>query len=367
MPNGLTMLIISYFRGRLKFTKVFLITIVSQLTRFIFCSFALFVGLGLRGVVISLVLSQLITFIFALSLVMIKRISNTTFHGGILKMALPYWGLGILAFLMRRVDIFCIKYFLSDYAQVAYYSSASRIVEVLIQFLFIPSAALLPVLSSLMHNKEFTKSQMVLENYIRYTFLLSVPLCLWLSINNKEIMSTIFSYKFVSGGSVLSIFSVSWIFISLLHVLNTTILATRRTWILLKFNIGTFFINLILNIILIPRYGIIGAAIATVTASLCFGIGILLYAYRENILPIKKLIWLDKMTIFRVFAIVLILGVLNDYLKLPQNWRILVFRTIFFSILYFLLLFISKEINKEDWGILVALKSKILRKVTIIK
>lgn len=356
MPSGLTTIMLSYLRGQMEFEKVFFISILNHSIRFILCISVLFLGFGITGIIASLTVTQLIVFILAVWTVRIRKMTKFHFHSEVLKMAIPIWGMGIAAYLMKRIDIFCIKYFLEDYSYVAYYASAFCIIELLILFLFVPSSAILPVLSLFLRNKKDFEAKQVLERYVRYTFLLAVPLCLWLFSNSKLIMSIVFSYKFVSGASVLSIFCIFWIFLSILHVLSTPMFSSRGSWILFKFNLLTVFANFCLNVLLIPRYGINGAAIATAFSTFCFLVAVLIYAYRKDILPAKKLIWIDKSTVYRIIMIIFILGIVNRFLVFPQTWMMLGVKSILMVICYLVLLFLFKEINSEDKVILKAVR-----------
>lgn len=360
MPEGLTKVIISYFKGRLDFMKVFCLNLSYVLLRFIFCSSMLFWGFGLSGVVVGLVLSQALVFLIALFMVKIERFQAYAFHGEVLRMAFPIWIIAVSSTLMRRMDVLCIRYFLADYQQVACYASANRIIDVLVIFVFIPSVFLFPMLSRLIKNKNFLEAQKVLERCVRYTFLPSTLLCFWLFLNSKSIINFIFTPKFSNGASVLSIFCVSWIFISILRILNKTILSSGLSSVYLKFNFLPITLNLILNILLIPRFGINGAAVATVFSHLFPGSMLFLYAYFKGHLPKRKLIWIDKLTLLRVIIIIVIIGVFHKYMLVSQGFVNFIVKSILACIIYFVLLFALGETNEEDRRILRALRAKIV-------
>lgn len=77
---------------------------------------------------------------------------------------------------------------------------------------------------------------------------------------------SIFSSEFLAATSTLIILAIGRFIVSLVGPANYLLLMTDREWIETINTTVTAIINVIFNLILIPRYGILGAAIATTTS-----------------------------------------------------------------------------------------------------
>lgn len=82
----------------------------------------------------------------------------------------------------------------------------------------------------------------------------------------KWIMIFVFGMKFVSGYHSLQLYVWSGVGISLGMVLNQYLITEKLTSRLLYISIIGMVINVALNLLLIPRYGISGSAFATLVS-----------------------------------------------------------------------------------------------------
>jgi O-antigen/teichoic acid export membrane protein len=189
---------------------------------------------------------------------------DASYIGPLLRSAWPMTlsALAIVAYM--RIDQIMIKHML-DAQSLGLYSSVTRIYEGWIIMFTVVSVSLLPVISKL-------KSKSVEIYRIKLTHLFS--LLIWISIAGAlfstifryEIISIIFGPDFLAASRVFSIVMWSAPFAAIgsltvryLTIENMERKIAIRTFIALAVNIG-------LNIILIPLYGIEGAAISTLIA-----------------------------------------------------------------------------------------------------
>ena len=97
-------------------------------------------------------------------------------------------------------------------------------------------------------------------NYL--VLIITIPIFLILTIFNREILN-IFGEEFRMGDTVLLVLGLSFLFNSLLGFSGQVLSIVGRSKFILFNTIGAGILNIILNYILIPRYGILGAAIGT--------------------------------------------------------------------------------------------------------
>ncbi len=174
----------------------------------------------------------------------------------------PYILTGMSATLYARVDQLMIPAFLNDH-ELGLYSASVRLTEA---WLFIPmiiSASLLP---SLVQSKKISKRLYDTNMYHIYglTCLLSVPIAIFVTLFSGEVLVLIFGNQYVDGSRVLQI--------RIWEMAFATVGAASGKWVLVEgyqryamaFAIAGMLINVLANVILIPIYGIEGAATASV-------------------------------------------------------------------------------------------------------
>ena len=144
-----------------------------------------------------------------------------------------------------------------------YYTTADPIARLPLIISLSVAAVILPAASE----AASLKDKVLLENYItqsyRYVVLLVFPLCVGIAIFAQRILSLLFVSDYIFGASTLSILVVGMTFYTLFMVSSSIIQGIgypRLPMIILI--VGTV-LNIILNFLMVPMYGIIGAAVAT--------------------------------------------------------------------------------------------------------
>jgi len=165
---------------------------------------------------------------------------------------------------------------------VGYYTAADPIARMPLVISLSVATAVLPAASE----AAALKDKGLLKDYIvqsyRYVILLVLPLCLGIAIFAKPVMALLFGSDFVPGAEALSILVIGMTFYTLFMVsasISQGIGYPRLPMMILL--IGTV-INLGLNLLLVPLYGIVGAALATTIAAFIIMIGILWQTFRKT-------------------------------------------------------------------------------------
>lgn len=130
------------------------------------------------------------------------------------------------------------------------------------------------VRSKEMFTKMYTRS-------FKYMSIVILPIAVGTTLLSGRIMTFFFGGSFLEASGTLSILIWSEIFVFLGVVFANVLTAAGIQRYMFLFTLLGAVINVILNIILIPRYGIIGASIATLLSYGVFGL-ILQYMIRET-------------------------------------------------------------------------------------
>ncbi|MBM4241061.1 MAG: flippase [Euryarchaeota archaeon] len=150
---------------------------------------------------------------------------------------------------------------------VGYYTVADPVARLPLVISLAVATAVLPGASE----ASSLKDKRLLKNYIiqsyRYVILMVLPICVGIAIFSNPVLSILFGSNYVYGADALKILVIGMTFYTLFMVsasISQGIGHPRLPMIIL---IGGTVINLVLNLIMVPLYGILGAAIATTAAA----------------------------------------------------------------------------------------------------
>lgn len=248
----------------------------------------------------------------------------------------------IVISLLLSLDLWIVNYYLSN-AESGDYFAAAAIAQVP-YFVFLGiSATLLPALSAELSLGNITKSENIMTDSIKYFLIFSFPLALLFSLYSDNITVFIYSEDFVKAGSILTILVWGIILLSLLYLLTNVINADHRPRTSLIIVFISVLFDFFLNVVLIPQWGVIGAAVSTTVAS---GLGVII-AFMV-VLKKFKLKW--KLSFFIHFTLGLIVIIITTYLF--KVWSLHFLISIFSSgLIYIGIIILFKEINLKDFYI----------------
>jgi len=191
----------------------------------------------------------------------------------------------IIVVLLTKIDVLMVGHF-TDNTQVAIYDTC-----VMLSFvIMMPFIALVkssePFMKSLVKVKEIQEKY---KNNLKLSIELSLGVLLFVIIASKDILY-IFGEVYMSGSDTLVVLSVSYMLLvtlgSPIEVLNMNGFTKISSFVLIL----SIFINIGLNMLLIPRYGIAGASIATgISLIISKIIGLLLLKDKFNITFIHQI------------------------------------------------------------------------------
>jgi len=192
-------------------------------------------------------------------------ITNWRFDYGVSKSLLlnswPFIFIALFATIYARIDQVMLKHLL-DSSAVGIYDAAVRISEV---WLFLPgiiASSLFPAIINAKNSSlhEYKKRLFLL---IGFLITLAVAVALPFTLLANTLMTLLYGPAFIESAFVLSIYIWSGVFVSISIVLHYFLIAENLRTIIFLSSFGTMIINVLLNIYLIPIYGVSGAAWAT--------------------------------------------------------------------------------------------------------
>ncbi|MDB2276452.1 flippase [Halorubrum ezzemoulense] len=177
--------------------------------------------------------------------------------------SLPFTITRMSSFVYRSADIFLITYFLGSFSVGIYgvaYAATSFMGMLSTAFNFLGS----PIASELEHGGNIDDVIKVFESIARWLVVGSVCILIPLGVFSTEFITIVYQSKYSDGGIILTILAVGFAVKNVLGIHGPILEALGHSRVLSINSILAAGTNLILNVVLIPKYGISGAAIATV-------------------------------------------------------------------------------------------------------
>ena len=227
------------------------------------------------SVISNLLVTGFLFFIFIKNFGKLKLKFNIIFWNNLVRQALPLGISIVMIQIIHNIDMVMLGFMRTD-TEVGYYSAAYKIPLVLISICAFYFDAIFPVISN--YYKASLDSLKKLQSYTAKLMVsIALPLGIGGTILAKPLMNLLYGTKYDNG--IIAFQILIWVVV--LAYLN--MIYARGMWACNKLKeylnivIIQAVINIGLNLFLIPSFGIVGAAIAAVSAEI---LGFFFY-YRE--------------------------------------------------------------------------------------
>ena len=167
-------------------------------------------------------------------------------------------GLGLLS---TRIDVVMLG-FINGPENVGIYAAASRLGDVIVFSLVSANIVVTPMISSLYNAKKYNELQSMIGLVARGIFAFTLPLVVIMVVFGHELLSY-FGKGFEVGYNVLIILIIGQLASVIAGPAGPLLLMTGSHKSVVKSTAISATINLILNLLLIPLLGMIGAALAS--------------------------------------------------------------------------------------------------------
>ncbi|MBN2557859.1 MAG: flippase, partial [Clostridia bacterium] len=197
-----------------------------------------------------------------------------------IRYGLPLFMSAIIHVLLRQADIIMIGYMIGT-GQVAVYNIAVQVCTIIPFFSVLANVFFNPMVSSLHHAGKRAEMIATYQAVSRWMFASGLFIFLGLMLFSESVLH-LFGTEFIAGRTALILVG----FGTLAGIITGPSGGMNAMTGHPKFNLIassiTFAVNIILNLILIPRSGINGAAVATLASAFTGGIISLAFLYRKQ-------------------------------------------------------------------------------------
>jgi O-antigen/teichoic acid export membrane protein len=254
-----------YFRVFRQIHKFSYLTLFEAFGKLLFILVLLKMGYGLLGVIAATLLVQSVIILIAF-LTIISQIGfvipRFIYIREYLQFSLPLTPNALIRWVTESSDRYLVTYFLG-LKSLGVYSAACSIGS-LIQLLVSPlQLILLPELAKLFDENEIDKVIIYMSYSLRYFLLISIPAVFGLSALAKPLLGIFTTEDFLSGWFVIPVIAFSGLLAGIVQIFVNTLLIVKKTKAQTYINIAAAVSNVLINLLLIPSIGIVGAALST--------------------------------------------------------------------------------------------------------
>jgi len=231
-------------------------------------------------------LCYFIAFIFGAILVM-KTIGsnrlqlNRVFSFFIIKKSYPYAILIVLMILYTRIDSVMLERMLTDGAQQAgFYAQGFRLIDAFFMFAMLFSNLLLPIFSRMLKEKESVVD--LFQMSAKLLVFGAIALAALCYFNSHAILSLIYTNDIDQSAFPFQLLILTFVAMCVILIFGTYLTALGDMKILNWIALIGLVLNVLVNLLLIPKFGVVGAAFSTMITQ--FGV-----ALAQVIVVCKKL------------------------------------------------------------------------------
>ena len=227
-----------------------------------------------------IICSVLLAFFFRTRRIKFRSFSPRLFKAS-LKFGSPLMWSELGHLILGYSDRYLIQHYLGS-APLGLYIAGYNLTTYATDIIMYPiNYALDPIYLRIFSNKGEEETKIFLSKALRYFFLILSPVVFGVIAVGKDLIAVLASSKYASAHIIIPYVITGNAIYACQVILNAGLVIVRKTHILMIVKIGSCILNIGLNIFLIPRYGIIGAAQATLFSYIFYTIVITHYSFKE--------------------------------------------------------------------------------------
>nr|WP_309500991.1 flippase [Methanococcus maripaludis] len=245
---------------------------------------------------------------------------------------------------MGYLDSICLTYFTGLDAVADYRNVAMPTVLVLSYFASAVCRVMLPMSTEMWEKGEKKNLSDGLKKILSYSFIISVPFAVVLAHFPTVLINLFFNENYLTAAIPMSILSFGIIFLSMNNIIFNVFNGIGKPHISTKIlYIGALF-NLISNLLLIPKFGTVGAAFTTTLSYVL--IQVLQAHYLNKFLDYKFPV--KKFALSVASAIISIIPLLIIKEMVSNEYLLILLSCILYFIMYLLLVFLLNILNLNE-------------------
>lgn len=359
--NALDGITLAFFRMQLRISLFVALNLGRQFIQVGLILAAVLLGYELTGVIIAVIAGGALFLVINLLIILrqtglrLPRFSNTKSY---LRWSLPLTPNPAIWWIVNVSDRYIISYFLGV-AAAGIYSAAYGIADFAIFALASLVTVLYPTIIKSYEEGNISETKNYLKYSLKYFMMIAIPSAFGLAILAEPLLTILTRPEFVAGNTVVPFVAFGAVLYGFFQFCSQILYLANRTHLIMGLLGISAVLNIILNIILIPRLGILGAATATLVAYGVLGIATLIISRRYLKFDLSLPFMLKS-------AITSAIMVLCIWLFHPASLTGVLISILGGILIYFGVLLMIKGLSKSEINFFLNFARENLRKIFLV-
>jgi len=334
---------LSYLRARGKIKRMSVIQVALSVVKMGLIATLAIAGYSLGWIITCLVIGQTL-FVATVFGMIIRNIGfpKPDFEGlkGYLAFSIPQIPSGALIWIISSSDRYFITHLLS-LSQTGTYSVSYILGSMVLLFVAPIGVVLLPTVSKLWEQKELARVRKYFEYSTKFFLTLAIPGAAGLHILSQPLIHIITTSEYMVEGNLVLLIALGTIFYGLYNLNVYVVYLVKQTkWLLPMLAIAAL-TNAGINIVLIPKIGIMAAVISTIVSYFVLAAIVILWARKAISYNV------DFRFLGKVIVVTLIMSFCLKFIPTDSVWGVIL--TIIAGASIFALgLLLLKAFSKQD-------------------
>jgi len=243
--------------------------------------------------------------------------------------------------ILLNLSLFLVKRILSDAAATGVYAAAMALSQSLYYMAQVFVEILFPSVGAISSRLDRREVVAYIRRWLRFAVMTLFLGAMMLSAGAREIIEWTYANRYSEAAGPLAWLSWGMCFYALFVILTNIIAALGKPWAAFALALGLVPLSAVLNVYLIPKFNLTGAAIATTGTLLVGTVGAFLWLSTFAGHP------LDILTLVRIGLATLLAGTLTTLSGLYSN---VLGQWVVATLVYFSVLIVSRELTQSDWA-----------------
>lgn len=271
----------------------------------------------------------------------------------LLKYSIPLLAIDMLFTLMSWTDTIMLGYFKTPEI-VGAYNAAYPIANLLSMVINSIGYIYVPIASQLYSKNNVVELGKIHINLTKWCFILTVPIFFIIFIFPGFVLNTLFGISYIEVNKTLQILALGFLINSFFGFNYYMLLSTGKSNLLMNCSILSAVLNIILNLVFIPKWSMEGAAIASLLSYGLIEVYMTINVYNSFKIHPFTINYLKTTIIFIVLVYIV------SYINVEEyNLIDLTTLSVVFYLMFILLLYLTKSFDSEDMEIIHSIKTKL--------
>lgn len=269
--SSLSSTLISFFQKNLIMKKVVIAEVIAKIVSLVAVAYVVYAGLGLVGIIAAVVLDTFFTFglmlLFAIKKIKIKLAFEFNIWKKILFKTWPIALTISLNLIYFKGDILIMS-LISSQAEVGLYGAPYKILEVLINGVYLFLGLILPILATAATINNLEQVKKIIQKSFDFIIIITLPMIIGGFFLSKDLMVLFAGEEFAISGDILKILLLATGAVFLAGLFGYAVVALNQQKKMIKFYAANAVVSIVGYYYLISKYSYWGAAWMTVVTEL---------------------------------------------------------------------------------------------------